>query len=700
MNDLGLTLAWSAVQVSLVLIPAVALHALASRRDPASGAWVATLSLGLVVVCSLLRSVPRGGSSATTTARVAASKPVATPAGGDATVGNLRSNEGSPVWSIAGLRGVWERLEMKAAVPAARCRRWGSVMAVFAVAGTGGGLLRLIVGVWAVRVCRQRSKPVNDPGLNDLVEELRGSLGCRRRVEVREAPELTAPATAGGRRAVVLLPDDWRSWDKHERRAVFAHELVHVCRDDYLTGLLARVALALHFYHPLVHWLAARLQLEQELAADAIGAQFAGGRTLYLQSLSRLALRQDGRSPCWPARAFLPAKGTLIRRIAMLRDETKPSDRPWSGPRRTLAALLLLAVAAGASLLHGPARGDDGDTPAFGVEGVEFFARGDDSDGFEPFDLSYLRGDTMGVIALRPAAASRRAGLGRFGAALNAAVKNGLALSAAEMGFGNEESIKTPLRVERIEQVTFGVNIYQVEGPRGANRRIDSHSLMVRMTEPFDWIEQLRSWKLEPIEVRDGGLVYYTWKTPYPNYHPAVYCPDDRTLVFDQEANLLESIRRKSPIKPAFARGDDWDRVSRGLFAVALDNHDGRWTRAFKGSRAEPLGIPLVGHADRWVLGLADQDNILFQAVATCVDTLSTEPTAHAAEALLALIRPFAADPKAPRRSESEEAHARMIGEFFTKTRVEQEGRSVIVRSAGLGTLADFISRVVAAGAK
>jgi hypothetical protein len=35
MNDLGILLAWSAVQVSLVLLPAAALHALASCRSAA-----------------------------------------------------------------------------------------------------------------------------------------------------------------------------------------------------------------------------------------------------------------------------------------------------------------------------------------------------------------------------------------------------------------------------------------------------------------------------------------------------------------------------------------------------------------------------------------------------------------------------------------------------------------------------------------
>ena len=59
MNDFGLTLAWLMVQVTILLAPALAVHALASRRGPAPGAWVATLSFGLVVALNVAAFVPR-----------------------------------------------------------------------------------------------------------------------------------------------------------------------------------------------------------------------------------------------------------------------------------------------------------------------------------------------------------------------------------------------------------------------------------------------------------------------------------------------------------------------------------------------------------------------------------------------------------------------------------------------------------------
>ena len=153
---------------------------------------------------------------------------------------------------------------------------------------------------------------------------------CDATIELIELSDLATPATAGWRRPMVLLPDDWRSWSESDLRAVLAHELAHIQRSDYIVGVMARLAVALHFYHPLVRWMAGRLQAQQELAADAVGARFAGGRGPYLAVLSRMALRQDTEISWWPARAFSPARGTLIRRIRMLRNHEESGDRGWA----------------------------------------------------------------------------------------------------------------------------------------------------------------------------------------------------------------------------------------------------------------------------------------------------------------------------------------------------------------------------------
>ena len=144
MNDLGLTLAWLAVQVALVLVPALALHALASRRSPAAGAWVAALSLGLVVVLNAAAFLPGIGRGAPR--RPKRSRPPrrrvrpmprarqARPVGDDAPV---RPSAGS--WSFAGLRFAWDRLERGRPSRRRGAGRGASMLAVVALAGTGVG---------------------------------------------------------------------------------------------------------------------------------------------------------------------------------------------------------------------------------------------------------------------------------------------------------------------------------------------------------------------------------------------------------------------------------------------------------------------------------------------------------------------------------------------------------------------------------
>src|SRR5262249_13136937 len=187
--------------------------------------------------------------------------------------------------------------------------------------------------------------------------------------------------------------------------AVLAHELAHVHRGDYLAGLAGQLSLALQFYHPLAHWLAARLRLEQELAADAWGARLSGGQSSYLAILAPMALRRDRRAVAWPARAFLPSHGTFVRRIDMLR-KTKPHRRV-SLPIG--ARVLTVGVLAAMGLLVAGLRGPAGGSPAAAQD--QPVARGPVAAapaGDESYNLAFLPVDAKMVLALRAGSLLRR----------------------------------------------------------------------------------------------------------------------------------------------------------------------------------------------------------------------------------------------------------------------------------------------------
>jgi hypothetical protein len=374
MNDLGYALIGLAVRGTVFAAVGLAIGLLLRRRGPSASAMVALATLvGLVGISALAASPwPHWWSLGDSEAGPANRQVVATspappdrpdssaapsPDGKDAVLAVPPAKaDGDPAGPsiIVALRELGRALMRPPA--AADADRWGwqAWLAAVAIAGVSLGLGRFALGMAAVAALRARSRPVVDEGLLALARRLRGELAIDGEVALRVSPGLATPATVGWLRPAILLPEDWTGWDDRERQVVLSHELAHIRRNDYLAGLWAQLSLALHYYHPLAHWLARRLRLEQELAADAWGARLSGGPRPYLAALARMALRNDPRPVGWPARSFRPARGTFLRRIEMLRDANELQTSPLPRPTRAVAIGALVLAGLALAGLRGP----------------------------------------------------------------------------------------------------------------------------------------------------------------------------------------------------------------------------------------------------------------------------------------------------------------------------------------------------------
>ncbi|MBL9124201.1 MAG: DUF1559 domain-containing protein [Planctomycetaceae bacterium] len=350
---------WSLVicvfRVTLFTLVGAAIHLVLGRRGPAAAAWGAGAALfgaGAITLLSLgpwpaaLR-IPIPGNRPAPTAGSPGQVAMPTELPVRAAPGaQVLGGERPPLLGDTPRATTTEAPSPTAWYEALADWPWGYLLAGVLLAGTLFALSRLLVGLLAIRSCRRRARAIDDRELRSLADDISARLGLARSCELAVSSEVSSPATVGWRRPLVLFPADWPSWTDTERRAVLAHELAHVRRGDYPTWVAALAIRAIHIYHPLVHWLVARLRLQQEMAADALAMPLAGGRHEYLLTLARMTLDYDGRL-AGPARAFLPSSGTLFRRIEMLSNQQSEVSvrRSFTGGTR-LATFALLAICA------------------------------------------------------------------------------------------------------------------------------------------------------------------------------------------------------------------------------------------------------------------------------------------------------------------------------------------------------------------
>ncbi|BFI96541.1 MAG: TonB family protein [Rhodanobacter sp.] len=163
------------------------------------------------------------------------------------------------------------------------------------------------------------------------------------------------PALLWAPRSQLLLPADFlERFDADERLMVLRHELAHLRRGDALWRLIAELALALLWFHPLA-WLARpRFRLDQELACDERVLRDAPhDERIYAHAL----LHSVGLSPV-PALIPWLSQPQLKERLTMIEHH-----RPGA-LRRRAGFVLLAALLVGSAFVAQAATGNQANQSA------------------------------------------------------------------------------------------------------------------------------------------------------------------------------------------------------------------------------------------------------------------------------------------------------------------------------------------------
>jgi bla regulator protein blaR1 len=150
---------------------------------------------------------------------------------------------------------------------------------------TLGFLFRFAVGLILSLRLERGAHRIRDPGALALVSSCARTAGIKRLPDFAESELLSVPVTSGVVRPAILLPSDWRDWDKGELDAVITHEMSHVARRDALVDRLALLHRALFWFSPLSWYLTGALAELAEEASDEAALAAGADRTRYAEAL-------------------------------------------------------------------------------------------------------------------------------------------------------------------------------------------------------------------------------------------------------------------------------------------------------------------------------------------------------------------------------------------------------------------------------
>ena len=132
---------------------------------------------------------------------------------------------------------------------------------------------------------------------------------------VRQSPLGASPMMAGLASPTLLLPV--KLPPKEELALILAHEMAHCRRRDIQRKLLILLARAVHWFNPLVHWMAGQAQREIELACDetVAASRPPQWRQAYCQALLHAIDAAGQPAPVLSTR-FALEKQEIMRRFA------------------------------------------------------------------------------------------------------------------------------------------------------------------------------------------------------------------------------------------------------------------------------------------------------------------------------------------------------------------------------------------------
>jgi GWxTD domain-containing protein len=202
---------------------------------------------------------------------------------------------------------------------------------------------RLNVGLIVARRMTRLATQAVSLEVQMVFQNLKDRVGVTRAVRLANSALVQVPTVIGWLRPVVLIPVGCLTGlSPVQVEAIFAHELAHIRRHDYLVSVLQSFVEAVLFYHPAVWWVSKQVRREREDCCDDLAVRVSGDSLAYAKALSLL---EEYRSS-YPVVSLGANGGALVMRIRrLLGYEEAPAFSQLAG--MTLLAVMVVMLALG-----------------------------------------------------------------------------------------------------------------------------------------------------------------------------------------------------------------------------------------------------------------------------------------------------------------------------------------------------------------
>ena len=191
---------------------------------------------------------------------------------------------------------------------------------------------------------RRWGEPVTDETTLAIFQSIKEEKGLGdKKIELRICEFVSGTLLTGFFRPMVVLPK--KHFEADELDLMLRHELIHYKRRDLFVKFLSLIAVSIHWYNPVVHWMNAVMQTDGEVCCDEAVLRDVGdeNRQFYAELMIKMVAGGNTASTMLST-SFFQRKKSVKRRLNAILSTAK---------KRKMPAYAVLAVSAALTVLSG-----------------------------------------------------------------------------------------------------------------------------------------------------------------------------------------------------------------------------------------------------------------------------------------------------------------------------------------------------------